>query len=135
MCPATIVTYVISLALVFLVVLLGVVGYRWRRGARLTPFQPLVKGDREARARNDPSGEHLASPAAEVLESIILRRMAADPALAGQRLDFGTASDGSLEIWWNGQAYAGVDQVPDARVRDLIAQATDEFNQGGGVSG
>jgi hypothetical protein len=80
-------------------------------------------------------GERQASAAAEVLESIIQRRMAAEPALAGQRLDFGTAPDGSLEIWWNGQTYTGVDQVPDARVRDLIALATDEFNKGGGASG
>jgi hypothetical protein len=135
MCPATIVTYVISFGLVLLVVLLGIAGYRWGRGGRLTPVRPLVSGGRQEGQRNDPRGEHLASPAAEVLESIIQRRMAADPALAGQRLDFGTSQDGSIEIWWNGEAYTGVDQVPDARVRDLIAQATDEFNRGGGVSG
>jgi hypothetical protein len=135
MYPATVVTYVISFGLVLLVVLLGIAGYRWRRGGGLTPFRPLIEGDREARARNDPRGEHLASPAAEVLESIIHRLMAANPALSGQRLDFGTSQDGSIEIWWNGEAYTGVDQVPDARVRDLIAQAIDEFNRGGGVSG
>jgi len=131
----TVATYMLMLGLAMLVALIGVVAYRRLRAGRANPPGHSGEANPAVERRSGGGGEHQASAAAEVLESIIQRRMAADPALAGQRLDFGTASDGSLEIWWNGQAYTGVDQVPDPRVRDLIAQATDEFNRGGGVSG
>ena len=68
-----------------------------------------------------------------MLESIIQRLMAGDPIFAGQALDFGTLPDGSLEIWWGGQSYSSVEQLPDERLRALIGQAIEEFNRGAGV--
>jgi len=131
----TVATYTLMLGLAMLAALVGVVAYRrLRAGGQSLPGWAAKAPSNPGRESGE-RGERQASAAAEVLESIIQRRMAAEPALAGQRLDFGTAPDGSLEIWWNGQAYTGVDQVPDARVRDLIALATDEFNKGGGASG
>jgi hypothetical protein len=56
--------------------------------------------------------------------------MTADPAFAGRSLDFGTAPDGSVEVWLNGQAYGGVDRIPDPRLRELIARSADEFSGG-----
>jgi hypothetical protein len=81
----------------------------------------------------ESGGERQASAAAEMLESIIQRLMAGDPIFAGQALDFGSSPDGSLEIWWGGQSYSGVEQLPDERLRALIGQAIEEFNRGAGV--
>ena len=81
----------------------------------------------------EPGGERRASAAAEMLESIIQRRMAGDPTFAGQGLDFGTSPDGSLEIWWQGESYSSVEQLPDERLRTLIGLAIEEFNRGEGV--
>jgi hypothetical protein len=131
----TVATYTLMLGLAMLAALVGVVAYRRLRAGGQSLPGLAAKAPSNPGRESGERGERQASAAAEVLESIIQRRMAAEPALAGQRLDFGTAPDGSLEIWWNGQAYTGVDQVPDARVRNLIALATDEFNKGGGASG
>jgi hypothetical protein len=68
-----------------------------------------------------------------MLESIIQRRLAGNPTFAGQGIDFGTLPDGSLEIWWRGQSYASVEQLPDERLRSLIGEAIEEFNRGSGV--
>ena len=131
----TVATYTLMLGLAMLAALVGVVAYRRLRAGGQSLPGLAAKAPSNPGRESGERGERQASAAAEVLESIIQRRMAAEPALAGQRLDFGTAPDGSLEIWWNGQAYTGVDQVPGARGRDLIALATDEFNKGGGASG
>jgi len=101
---------------------------RQRRGLSVRPAQGSAPAVRPPSAES--AGERRASAAAEMLESIIQRRMAGDPTFAGQGLDFGTSPDGSLEIWWQGQAYSGVEQLPDERLRSLIGQAIEEFNRG-----
>jgi hypothetical protein len=53
---------------------------------------------------------------------------AINPDLAGQVVDFGTAEDGSLEIWIADKRYTNVDDIPDARVRDAISEAVEAFN-------
>jgi hypothetical protein len=126
----TVATIMLILGLAMLAALIGVVAYRrLRAGGLKTSGPPGVATPDSDPGRSGERGERQASAAAEVLESIIQRRMAADPALAGQRLDFGTSPDGSLEIWWNDQTYTGIDQLPDARVREVIAQAIEEFNR------
>ena len=44
-------------------------------------------------------------------------------------IDFGTASDGSLRIWYKDQAYADPDEIPDEIIRQAVAKAVEEFNQ------
>lgn len=106
---------------------------RLRRLRRLTGGPARAAAPAARTPAPGSSGERQASAAAEMLESLIQRRMAADPTFAGQGLDFGTSPDGSLEIWWGGQSYSSVDQLPDGRLRSLIGEAIEEFNRGAGV--
>jgi hypothetical protein len=80
----------------------------------------------EVRSEN---GERLASPVSEQIEEAAQRKLAGYPDLAGKRLDFGTAPDGSLEIWFDDVRYGSVDQIPDARVREAVAEAVASFNR------
>jgi len=126
----TLAAYMLIVGLVMLAALLIAVGFQMLRGRGLR----AAIGTRAlaARAASHTAGETelQASAAAEALQAIVRRHMAADPAFAGQSLDFGTAPDGSVEVWLNGQAYAGVDRIPDPRLRELIARSADEFNRG-----
>lgn len=134
MTTTAIVILLIALALSMLAALAIVVGTnRLRRlpmpGARHAQGStPVVRPPAPT-----SGGERRASAAAEMIESIIQRRMAGDPAFTGLGLDFGTSPDGSLEIWWQGQPYASVDQLPDSRLRALIGAAIEEFNRGEGA--
>jgi hypothetical protein len=123
----TVAAYMFLVGVVLLAALLAGVGFQMLRARGL---HAALSGRPRPESVADAKTERLASAAAEALQAIVRRRMATDPAFAGQTLDFGTAPDGSLEVWLNGQAYAGVDQLPDPRVRDLIARSADEFNQG-----
>ena len=124
MTDTTAVMALIALVLSMLAALLIVTGYNRMRGRRVRPLGP-------GRSRQaDHAGERLASAPAELMQAIIRREMASDSAFAGRSIDFGTAPDGSLEIWVDGQSYAGVDQIPDVRLRELIARAAEEFNRG-----
>jgi hypothetical protein len=73
-------------------------------------------------------GEEQASPISEQIEGMVQMRLAEYPDLAGQVVDFGTAEDGSLEIWIADKRYTNVDDIPDARVRDAISEAVEAFN-------
>jgi hypothetical protein len=74
-------------------------------------------------------GEFKASLIGEQIEEMVRERLAEDPSLAGISLDFGTAPDGSLEIWVDGERYTSVDQIPDERIRSAVADAVAEFNR------
>ncbi len=118
----------VAFVLSMLAALLVVIGYnRLRQNMHRSPGK-LGLGPIEAGARAGGEGERRASAAAELMQAIVRREMAADPAFAGRSIDFGTAADGSLEILLDDQSYAGVDQIPDARLRELIARAAEEFN-------
>jgi len=118
----------VAFVLSMLAALLVVIGYnRLRQNMHRSPGKPGL-GLIEAGARAGGEGERRASAAAELMQAIVRREMAADPAFAGRSIDFGTAADGSLEILLDDQSYAGVDQIPDARLRELIARAAEEFN-------
>ena len=62
-------------------------------------------------------GERQGSLVTEQIEEMVKHKLAAYPDLGGVRLDFGTAADGGLEIWFGDVRYETVDQIPDARVR------------------
>lgn len=75
------------------------------------------------------ASEKLAAPFAEQIEDIIHDLVAAEPALTGILVDFGTAPDGTLEIWVNDKRYADVGHVPDERIRAVIQQAIAMYNE------
>jgi|Deesub1362A_J573_1020465.scaffolds.fasta_scaffold06556_3 hypothetical protein len=74
-------------------------------------------------------GERRASMIAEAIEERVRAILAAQGEAELVGVDFGTASDGSLEIWLNGVRYSSVDDLPDKRLRDAIRRAVEEFNR------
>lgn len=74
-------------------------------------------------------GESLAAPFAEQIEDILQAQMSNDPHLKSYEVDFGTGSDGSLEIKVGDKSYTSVEQIPDERLRLAIKQAVAIYNQ------
>jgi len=74
----------------------------------------------------DP-GEQVAAPFAEQVEDILRGRLSADPVLGAMDVDLGTASDGGLEVWVDGERYADVDLVPNERLRQAIREAIEDW--------
>jgi hypothetical protein len=68
-------------------------------------------------------GEALASPFAEQIEDILQAKLAADPDLQKYKVDLGTGPDGLLEIDVNGVKYAGVNEIPDEKLKKLFKEA------------
>ena len=77
----------------------------------------------------DP-GEVMASAFVEQIEDIVISRLAGDPAWAGTRVDFGTAPDGGLQIVVDGKSYLDVKDIPDGRLREIIQEAVQSWEQG-----
>lgn len=73
-------------------------------------------------------GERLAAPFAEQIEDIFRAKIKADPALQKYEIDFGTDANQALEIWVDGKAYASVDELPDARLREAFRAAVEKWN-------
>ncbi len=74
-------------------------------------------------------GEFSSSIISEQIEEKVKQILEKQGLSLGDELDFGTASDGSLQIWVSGQAYDELDEIPDSSVRDAVKKAVDEFNQ------
>lgn len=74
-------------------------------------------------------GERLASASSEAVEELVNRKLGGIPGLADIRVDFGTAADGSLEIWVGWERYASVEEIPDARIRDAVREAVSAYNR------
>ena len=79
----------------------------------------------------DPSSgeEHQAAPASEAIEELVNRKLAGIPGLGGTRIDFGSAADGSLEIWIGDQRYTSIDEIPDQRIQQAVREAVASFNK------
>jgi hypothetical protein len=65
----------------------------------------------------------------EQIEEMAKRRLMQYPDLASTKLDFGTASDGTIDIWVNGEPFDDVENIPDDRIRAAIKAAVEEFNR------
>jgi hypothetical protein len=72
-----------------------------------------------------------ASFSSEKIEEMVKARLAEYPDLLQTHFDFRTSSDGMLEIVFGERTYQDVDQIPDDRVRQAIAEAVEEFNRKG----
>ncbi len=75
------------------------------------------------------AGGHVAAPFAEQIEDILRACLSADPALAAMDVDLGTAPDGGLEIWVDGECYTDINLLPDERLRRAIRQAVERWEQ------
>jgi hypothetical protein len=74
-------------------------------------------------------GEQLASPFAEQIEDILRAELAKDPELAALKVDLGTAKDGGLEIWVDGESYTDLETLPNERLRDAIRRASRKWQK------
>jgi len=76
------------------------------------------------------AGEKIASPFAEQVEDIVQARLKTIPELASVHIDFGTLPDGGLEISVDGTSYEDIRQIPDERLRRVIREAVESWDQG-----
>lgn len=96
---------------------------------KVSPARPTSpSGPQSAEVRLE-KGERQGSLVTEQIEEMVQRRLASYPDLAGKRLDFGTAADGGLEIWFGDVRYETVEQIPDVRVRAAVAEAVAAYNR------
>lgn len=73
-------------------------------------------------------GEFRSSIISEQIEERVKQILEEQGLSLGDKLDFGTASDGSLRIWVSDRAFDEVDHIPDSSIRDAVKKAVDEFN-------
>jgi hypothetical protein len=100
----------------------------WMRTSPPPETLAAVKEDGEGISLYDyDPGEEVAAPFTEQIEDIAHSLLKEEPALAAVNLDFGTAEDGRLEIWVDGQRYPEVDQVPDEGLRQVIRKAVEIY--------
>jgi hypothetical protein len=85
-------------------------------------------GEKMAVFDHDP-GEKLALAFAEQIEDMVRAQLDADPFLKSTQIDFGTAPDGGLEFHVNGQVFTDLKQMPDGRIKAIIQQAIQTYNQ------
>jgi hypothetical protein len=76
-------------------------------------------------------GEGLAAAFVEQIEGITRARLSEDPVLVGVKVGFETAPNGELRIWADGESYTDVDDIPNERLREIIRQAVESWEQGG----
>ncbi|NJN80691.1 MAG: hypothetical protein HC797_09605 [Anaerolineales bacterium] len=73
-------------------------------------------------------GEALAAPFAEQIEDILRVKLESDPVLKEFNVDLGTASDGGLDIWVNGEKFSSVDELPNEQLKQALQQAIKDWN-------
>ena len=97
----------------------------WRRSS----VRPAVQASPLQSRRPMSIGDELqAAPASETVEDLVNQRLSSLPELAGTRVDFGTAADGSLEIWVGDRRYTSVEDIADSRVRQAVLDAVASYN-------
>ena len=114
---------------VFVALLVLFVGLASVRSARSISSHPSSTSRSGSPAEPRPrQGERLASASSEAIEELVNQALAKAGA-AEVQVDFATAHDGSLEIWIGDDRYTSVDSIPDARVRQAVADAVASFNR------
>ena len=73
-------------------------------------------------------GEKVAAPFAEQIEDVLRAKAQSDSYLKTFDIDFGTAADGGLEIWVNGEKFNGVASLPDEQLKQTLLQVVKEWN-------
>lgn len=124
--PIVVVGLVLGLALVVVYAVRAVAG---RRRAGSTATRPFSSSAQSMDAIPGAAGERVASPAAEQIEEMVRQRLGRFPDLAATPLDFGTGPGGELEIWVGESRYGSVEEIPDVRIRQAVAEAVEVFNR------
>jgi hypothetical protein len=73
--------------------------------------------------------EKLAAPFAEQIEDILQSFLRKHPELNKYHIDLGTAPDGGLEIWVNGEKFTNIDDLPDDDLRTVFQEAIEAWNR------
>jgi len=73
-------------------------------------------------------GEKVAAPFAEQIEDVLRAKAQSDPYLKTFEIDFGTAADGGLEIWVNGEKFNGVASLPDEQLKQTLLEVVKDWN-------
>ncbi len=125
---AMVVVVVVALLLIFLSVVIRSGGRFLLSSALRRPPQTPSALRMVEEARVD-KGERRASLVSEQIEELVRSRMAQQPELKGRRIDFATGADGGLEIWLDDVCYRSVSELPDPKIRDVVAEAVASFNR------
>lgn len=88
-----------------------------------------LSGMKSVAETEDEPGEFEASPISEQVEEMARQLLKSHSDFGEVNLDFGTAIDGSLEIWVNSERYSSIEEIPDERIRNAINVAVDRFNR------
>jgi hypothetical protein len=114
----------------FLLLFLGALVYgvmMQRRGGDPDP----VDAPDWARSVSAPMvDERMASIVSEHIEELVQQQISKDPSLEGVKIDFGTSTDGGLEIWIDEERFSDIDSIPDERIRTMIRHAVEAYNKG-----
>jgi hypothetical protein len=116
-------TGVIVLGTLLLVVWTLIVRTRWGKKSGLGKDLEMVEDAKYE------EGEKPASLVSEQIEERVKQILSAKGLTNGHEIDFGTAADGSLEIWVDGVAYVNVGDIPDTAIREAVGEAVEEFNR------
>lgn len=73
--------------------------------------------------------EFAASLTSEQIEEMVKARLKEFPDLIDLGFDFASAGDGSLLIYIGEQSFPEIADIPDARIRQAIEDAVQEFNR------
>ncbi len=111
-----------------LVIAIALVIWRASAGRQRLPSEMPDSLRQVSQARIDPD-ELPASLISEQIEEMVRAELAKHVDIAPASLDFATAADGSLEVWYDGQRYADPQQIDDERVRSAIVRAVEAFNR------
>ncbi len=82
-----------------------------------------------ARVMDSPGKQDRPSSAiSEQIEEIVKVKLKQHGNLADVHIDFGTVSDGTIDVWVDGQQFDNPEDIPDERIRQVIQEAVAEFN-------
>jgi hypothetical protein len=98
------------------------------RRRRQVQFHTPASLDEVAAAKIEES-EFRASLISEEIEERVKLILQEEGTSLAEEIDFGTASDGSLRIWYKDQAYSTPEEIPDEVIRAAVARAVEDFNQ------
>jgi hypothetical protein len=120
-----VILFVVILVMVVILLVIWPMRIR-RRFASRSMISQFLEAISVAKPETD---EFVASPVSEEIETLVRHKLASYADLADLKIDFGTAADGSLQIWLGDECYEAVESIPDARIRAAIEQAVTDYNR------
>jgi hypothetical protein len=102
----------------------------WMRQMPPAATVAATKADGEGvQVYDHDAGERIAAPFVEQIEDIVQAALEKHPDLKKYKVDFGTAPDGSLEIWIDETKYTSVDELPDEGLKALVKDAIETWQK------